>query len=121
MTLAYFCLGALDVLDLVEAKLSKKERNDYIDWIYDQQLDHEHGGGFCSSPYLPSSVAKSNLAMTYTALLNLAILRDDFARLDKAGILSHLHTLQHIDGRYVAIQPIPSSHTFSLTADTQCC
>jgi len=99
MTLAYFCLGALDILNLISTKLTEEERKEYIDWIYDQQVDEEHGGGFCSSPYLPRSIAKSNLAMTYTAILNLAILRDDFSRLDKAAILSHIRSLQQADGR----------------------
>lgn len=99
MTLAYFCLGALDLLDLIETKLSSQERQEYIDWIYDQQLDQEHGGGFCSSPYVPLSIAKSNLAMTYTAILNLAILRDDFSRLDRVAVLSHIRSLQQPDGR----------------------
>lgn len=99
MTLAYFCLGALDLLQVIDTKLTLEERVEYIDWIYDQHLDLERGGGFCASPFLPRSIAKSNLAMTYTALLNLAILRDDFKRLDKAAILSHIHSLQQADGR----------------------
>lgn len=99
MTLSYFCLGALDLLDAIQTKLTEEERQEYIDWIYDQQLDQEHGGGFCSSPYLPSSIAKANLAMTYTALLSLAILRDDFKRLDKVAVLHHIQSLQQADGR----------------------
>ncbi|EPQ26672.1 uncharacterized protein PFL1_05652 [Pseudozyma flocculosa PF-1] len=41
-----------------------------------------------------------NLAMTYTALLSLAILRDDFARLDRAAILAHLSSCQQRDGSF---------------------
>lgn len=37
--------------------------------------------------------------MTYTALLCLAILRDDFSRLDKPALLLHLKSLQCPDGR----------------------
>lgn len=37
--------------------------------------------------------------MTYTALLTLAILRDDFSRLDKHGILILLKSCQREDGR----------------------
>jgi geranylgeranyl transferase type-1 subunit beta len=99
MTLAYFCLGALDLLDLIETKVTEEERQEYIDWIYDQQLDQAQGGGFCSSPYLPREKAKANLAMTYTAILNLALLRDDFARLNKTAILSHIRSMQQVDGR----------------------
>jgi geranylgeranyl transferase type-1 subunit beta len=101
MTLSYFCLGALDLLGAIQTKLTEEERHEYIDWIYDQQLNQDHGGGFCSSPYLPKSIAKANLAMTYTALLNLAILRDDFKRLNKGAILRHVRSLQQSDGRCV--------------------
>jgi geranylgeranyl transferase type-1 subunit beta len=107
MTLSYFCLGALDLLTMTETKLTDEERSEYIDWIYDQQLDQEHGGGFCSSPYLPKSMAKANLAMTYTALLNLAILRDDFTRLDRGAILHHIRSLQQADGRCVLREGCP--------------
>lgn len=99
MTLAYFCLGALDLLKVIDTKLAPEERIEYIDWIYDQQLELDQGGGFCASPFLPKSIAKSNLAMTYTAILNLAILRDDFKRLKKAAILTHIRFLQQEDGR----------------------
>ena len=40
--------------------------------------------------------------MTYTALLILAILRDNFARLDRQAIGVHLSGLQQLDGRYVS-------------------
>lgn len=37
--------------------------------------------------------------MTYTALLSLAILRDDFTRLDRPGLLKYLKACQRADGR----------------------
>lgn len=37
--------------------------------------------------------------MTYTALLDLGILRDDFARLDREGIKALLRETQQLDGR----------------------
>lgn len=43
--------------------------------------------------------------MTYTALLTLAILRDDFSRLDKHGILVLLKSCQREDGRYALRDP----------------
>lgn len=39
--------------------------------------------------------------MTYTALMSLAILRDDFTRLDRAGILRFVRSCQREDGRHV--------------------
>lgn len=40
-----------------------------------------------------------HIIMTYTALLTLAILRDDFSRLEKQGILLLLKACQRKDGR----------------------
>lgn len=37
MTLAYFCLGGLDLLQHSDV-ITEKERVAYIDWIYAQQL-----------------------------------------------------------------------------------
>lgn len=46
--------------------------------------------------------------MTYTALLMLAILRDDYKRLDRKAICMHITKLQQPDGRYVCNE----SHSF---------
>lgn len=118
MTLSYFCVGALDLLQLLEEKVGSQERQEYIDWIYDQQVDQSFGGGFLPGPFLrrdrygtqhistsslPSGSRPSgNLAMTYTALLNLAMLNDDFSRLDREAICQHLHSLQQPDGSFTA-------------------
>jgi hypothetical protein len=40
-----------------------------------------------------------HIIMTYTALLSLGILRDDFTKLDRAGLLSFLRACQREDGR----------------------
>lgn len=40
-----------------------------------------------------------HIIMTYTALLSLAILRDDFSRLDRKGLLQFLRACQRKDGR----------------------
>lgn len=42
--------------------------------------------------------------MTYTALLILAILRDNFARLDRQAIGVHLSGLQQLDGSFICAQ-----------------
>ena len=38
MTFAYFCMSALDLLQQVHDVVDEKERNEYIDWVYDQQM-----------------------------------------------------------------------------------
>lgn len=47
--------------------------------------------------------------MSYTALLILAILRDDFTRLDREAMRLHISSLQLPDGRYV-LHAYPASH-----------
>lgn len=47
-----------------------------------------------------------HLIMTYTALMSLAILRDDFVRLDRAGILRFVRSCQRDDGRHVPRSPV---------------
>ncbi|TFY65056.1 hypothetical protein EVJ58_g2208 [Rhodofomes roseus] len=44
-----------------------------------------------------------HLIMTYTALLSLAILRDDFSKLDRPGILHFVRSCQQEDGSFSAL------------------
>ena len=48
----------------------------------------------------PSEYDTGHLVMTYTALLCLSILRDDFSKLDRQGIVRLLRSCQQEDGRY---------------------
>ena len=43
-----------------------------------------------------------HIIMTYTALLSLAILRDDFSRLDRPGLIRFLRSCQKPNGRSVS-------------------
>jgi geranylgeranyl transferase type-1 subunit beta len=38
MTLACFCLSGLDLLGAIETDLTAEERQQYIEWIYAQQV-----------------------------------------------------------------------------------
>ena len=49
--------------------------------------------------YSETSEGAPQLIMTYTALLFLAILRDDFFRLDRPGLISFLKACQNENGR----------------------
>ena len=42
-----------------------------------------------------------HMIVTYTALISLAILRDDFTRLDRPGLVTFLRSSQRKDGRFV--------------------
>ncbi|KAL4403123.1 geranylgeranyl transferase type-1 subunit beta [Malassezia pachydermatis] len=97
MTFAYFCLSGLDLLQRTDTDCQADQREAYIAWIYDQQVPTEHGGGFRGSP----TSSSAHIVMTYTALLCLSILRDDFARLDREGLRRHVHQLQKPDGSFL--------------------
>ena len=119
LTLCYFCLSGLHLLDAVD-KVPKKE---IIDWIYNLQLCPspetpnqywEHagfiGGSFLGGPFIgtessfrpPSSYLNGHLAMTYTAIISLVILGDDLSRLQREPIARALFSLQDTDGNFVA-------------------
>lgn len=107
MTIAFFCLSALDLLGALQSKTSDEDRRSYRDWIYRMQCP---GGGFSGSPASGSASTSTStsrgegdyghLAMTYTALANLAILRDDFTRLDRRALRNLLKTCQRSDGSF---------------------
>ena len=48
-----------------------------------------------------------HIIMTYVALLSLAILRDDFSKLERSGIIKLLQTCQREDGRFASF---PDNH-----------
>jgi geranylgeranyl transferase type-1 subunit beta len=47
-----------------------------------------------------------HMIVTYTALIALAILRDDFTRLDRRGLVTFLRSSQQEDGRFVFVSII---------------
>ena len=59
----------------------------------------------------PSEYDLPHLIMTYTALLCLAMLRDDFTKLDRPGILRFLGACQREDGRHVPVWTLRSRLT----------
>jgi len=48
MTLLFFALGALDLLDAIDATFSDPQRREIIEWVYAQHLVAPEGsdGGF---------------------------------------------------------------------------
>ena len=52
--------------------------------------------------YLPKKSFAPHVIMTYTALLSLAILRDDFSKLDRSRLITLLYTYQQEDGRFIS-------------------
>jgi prenyltransferase beta subunit len=78
----------------------------------DLNLGHLCPGRRCVPPYLSDTAAliyrpqtnsghdSPHIIMTYTALLTLSMLRDDFARLNRPGLLQFVGSCQNRDGRF---------------------
>ncbi|KAI9290883.1 geranylgeranyl transferase type-1 subunit beta-like protein [Neoconidiobolus thromboides FSU 785] len=120
MTLIYFILSSLDVLNKLENNVDDNRKKQIIDWVYEQQIIEVEGKedsikycGFRGSNYTGIELKEkqtklipynqANLAMTYTALTILIILKDDFARVDKKSIINSLKYLQQEDGSFVPV------------------
>ena len=111
MTLGMFCLSALEMLgDL--SSFSEETKQDWIEWIYQQQHSTAKYAGFSGAPFLNLDKTELNeydlphLTMTYSAIISLLILGDDLSRANKDGIIKTLRTLQQDDGSFC---PVPGS------------
>ncbi|KAL9605134.1 MAG: hypothetical protein Q9219_000068 [cf. Caloplaca sp. 3 TL-2023] len=106
MTLAFFILTSLDLLDALVPNTTEEERSDYIDWIY--LCQHPDGGfrGFTGADVGDKRNGESrnwdpaNIAATYFALSSLAVLGDDLARVRRKECLRWLKRLQLQDGTF---------------------
>lgn len=106
LSLAFFTLAALDLLDILNSTLSSTDRQGYIDWIYQCQVP---SGGFRGSPShdlgdwrTPENECRdpATVPMTFFALNSLLILGDDFSRVKRKECLEWLCKLQNADGSF---------------------
>ncbi|KAI8848912.1 terpenoid cyclases/protein prenyltransferase alpha-alpha toroid [Chytridium lagenaria] len=121
MTLAFFGLSGLDLLQALDEEIGAETKRGWIEWIYAQQVhpdpnDSEsiklcgfRGSPASGRPYEPNateSIRKpydcAQLAMTYTALATLVILGDDLSRVDRTSITAALKGLQNPEGVFKA-------------------
>lgn len=112
LTVAFFALSGLDVLNALSEIAEHKSR--YIDWVYSLQVFPNKEGtnlrkcGFKGSSTLHlkgyedfvSMYDSGHIAMTYVALANLLILGDDLSRVDKKAVIESLKDLQLEDGSF---------------------
>ena len=106
MTLAFFTLSALDLLDALYTHTSAEERQEYADWIY--RCQHVNGGfkGFTggdagAGPRTEGATwDPANLAATFFALVALMVLGDDMKRVKKTRCLAWVRRLQREDGSF---------------------
>ncbi|KAF5335025.1 hypothetical protein D9758_016190 [Tetrapyrgos nigripes] len=130
LAIIFYCIGTLDLLGLVPDKVSEADMEMWREWIWEQYVSGPYGAGFRPSPFMntnssaneasalqPSSPYDTpHLITTYTAILTLAILRDDFKRLDRQGLRRLVGSCQRVgergDGSFSTI-PLSSSTSAS--------
>lgn len=120
MTLAFFALSGLDLLDAL-AEI-EKDREAIVEWIYSLQVLPNSQGtnlsqcGFRGSSALghPFSAEKqcpdkdvpydsAHVTMTYTALASLLILGDNLSRVNRVAVVAGLRKLQQKDGSFSSV------------------
>ena len=107
MTLAFFVVSALDLLDILDSKISPEERSCWTDWIYSCQLDSGGFRGFTGTKFsdhlrTPENQQwdPANVPATFFALVTLVILGDDLSRVKRWECLSWLPKVQRQDGSF---------------------
>ena len=109
MTLGMFCLSALEMLGSLTTDYTKKEKEGWIEWIYDQQHETKEYSGFSGAPFLglPRNIQQKydlpHITMTYSAIVSLLILKDDLNRIKKSQIVQLLKKLQQEDGSFCPV------------------
>eukprot|EP01114_Cavostelium_apophysatum_P012272 TRINITY_DN2724_c0_g1_i1.p1 TRINITY_DN2724_c0_g1~~TRINITY_DN2724_c0_g1_i1.p1 ORF type:complete len:359 (+),score=39.71 TRINITY_DN2724_c0_g1_i1:58-1077(+) len=116
LTLIYFVVGSLDLIDA----LTDEDKKRIIEYVYalqvlpDKDDSQKHigncgfrGGTFFGQPYDPKCNPtnihehdKSHIAMTYTALCVLTVCGDDLSRVCKKAVTGALPSLQEDDGSF---------------------
>lgn len=108
VTLVYFALSGLDVLNALD---TVKNKDEIIKWIYSLQVinEKEQVSGFQGSTTFcatenpnVTSYQWGHLATTYCSLCSLLILGDDLSNVNKEAIISSLKALQLPNGCYKA-------------------
>ncbi|XP_055334602.1 geranylgeranyl transferase type-1 subunit beta-like [Paramacrobiotus metropolitanus] len=115
LTLVYFCVGGLELIDASDAL--KKRRRDLIDFVYSLQSHGEIGGFFgnlndatqnrCRENQ-PEVCIGTNIAMTFAGLATLLTLGDDLTSIDRHGIVRQLMALQTAEGSFCGAVPLKS-------------
>ena len=101
LSLGFFLLNALDILDHLSC-ITSEDRREWINWIYACQVSP--GGGFRGSTGTitkqESIFDAGHLPASYFAIASLLILGDDLTRLNRGGALEMLKRLQNEDGSF---------------------
>ncbi|KAJ3073743.1 Geranylgeranyl transferase type-1 subunit beta [Podochytrium sp. JEL0797] len=135
MAMAFYAISGIDICGALPDAISDKNRADWIDWVYAQQVvpswdvDNEdapadvdwtifgfRGSPSSGRPHAPHQTTAehwchdtSHIAMTYTALAILVILGDDLSRVNRKGIVNSLKHSQTESGSFIASADSPES------------
>jgi len=106
MSLGFFIVAALDLLDVLESVISARQRQSWIDWVYSCQVPDGGFRGFTGTslgglrnPY-NWHWDPANVPNTYFALSILLILGDDLGRVKRKECLAWLSRLQLQNGSF---------------------
>ncbi|KAK7050524.1 terpenoid cyclases/Protein prenyltransferase [Favolaschia claudopus] len=105
MAVVFYCVGILDLLGALQEETTELERGSWRNWIWEQYLGGRYGTGFRPGPFMAGTSVNSgydspHIIMTYAALLSLAMLRDDYSRLNRQGLLRFVGSCQNRDGSF---------------------
>jgi geranylgeranyl transferase type-1 subunit beta len=107
LSLAYFIVSALDLLNILDAKVTQEERDGWVRWIYHCQLPE---GGFRGSTGTDFGDRRrtvrnlhwdpANLPSTFFAIVTLIVLGDDLSGIRRKECLDWLPKLQRENGSF---------------------
>ncbi|KAK2788325.1 hypothetical protein FQN53_003859 [Emmonsiellopsis sp. PD_33] len=107
MTLAFFTIAGLDLLDALDGNLTPAERQGYIDWVYHCQVPSGGFRGFTGTIFDQSKRTPenecwdpANVPATFFALMTLIILGDNLHRVKRRECLLWLCRMQREDGSF---------------------
>ncbi|KAJ7726523.1 terpenoid cyclases/Protein prenyltransferase [Mycena metata] len=102
MAIVFYCVGTLDLLGVLQDQTTEMERFSWRNWIWEQYAAGRYGTGFKPGPFMSTNSGHDtpHIIMTYTALLSLSMLRDDFSRLNRQGLLRFVASCQNSNGSF---------------------
>ncbi|CAK5280367.1 unnamed protein product [Mycena citricolor] len=107
MSIIFYCIGTMDLLGVLHQETTEMDRASWRSWVWEQYTGGSFGAGFRPGPFMstnsPTPLLAPHIIMTYTALLCLALLRDDFTRLSRSGLAHFVKSCQKADGSFSAM------------------
>ena len=104
MSLGFFLLNSLDILNQLDTATSPEDRQHWIDWIY--KCQHPNGGfrGSTATKTEEHSVYDTaHLPASYFAIALLLILGDDLKRINRDAALLGLKKSQNENGSFAPV------------------